>query len=86
MYKSPIELIIEDAKEQYDERILQVVWETGVKVNKGELIKALRHERDQYQAGYDDGFEAGLREAEQRITNAIESLEIQLRARRNGNG
>ena len=66
MYDSPIKLIdrivnqfTEQINEATDESIYKAVLEVGVHVDKDELIKALRYDRDQYRKGYDDGFLAG---------------------------
>lgn len=67
MYKSPIEFIdsvadsfevsMEKAK---DEHVYQAVLKAGVAVDKEELLKALKYDRDQYEKGYRDGYEAGF--------------------------
>lgn len=59
MYKSPIELIVKDTYqkilEQREENIFKAIFETGVKVDKEELLKALKYDREQYNKGYIDG-------------------------------
>ena len=62
MYKSPITLLIENAEkqlrqaqEQSEQTIYQCVNSFGVAVDKEELIKALKYDRDQYSRGYKDG-------------------------------
>ena len=37
----------------------------GININKNELRKALIYDRDQYDKGYADGFEAGMKRAEE---------------------
>lgn len=59
MYKSPIELLIEDfdkkiVKKQ-DADIYQAVLSCGVNVDKDELIRALEYDRGQYEKGFHDG-------------------------------
>ena len=59
-YESPIELfqtepILERIKSETDAYIIQSVWKLGVNVDKDELIKALKYDRDQYNKGYYDG-------------------------------
>ena len=59
MYKSPIKLIDEFAKsviKQHDENIYKAVLGYGVVVDKGELIKALKYDREQYEKGEWDMF------------------------------
>ena len=68
MYKSPIVLnyadpIIEEVKKGTDEYCLRAILGCGVEVDKDELIKALKYDRDQYERGYHDGAMAGRMEA-----------------------
>ena len=64
-YQSPIELIMSDMnthiqnasleKEMNIENtILEAIEKVGVVIDKDELIRAIRYDRDQYQKGYDD--------------------------------
>ena len=59
MYKSPIEKIyseIQTQMAQEDENmIMTAIRKVGVNVDKAELIKALRYDRNQYTKGYEDG-------------------------------
>ena len=63
MYESPIE--IHQTSTQYtaifdkekDSMILKAVQGVGVDVDKEELLKALKYDRQQYQKGYADGIE-----------------------------
>ena len=58
MYKSPIEIklddIVSDAVEKVDEYIVACVQQVGVNVDKDELIKALKFDREQYEKGWND--------------------------------
>lgn len=60
MYESPITLNITDISSQIvqaqDGRLMYEVQQAiGYEVDKEELIKALRYDREQYQKGYEDG-------------------------------
>jgi hypothetical protein len=55
MYESPIEVILKQIRFEYENDIIKAVHETGVLVNKEELVKALQYDRDQYRKGYEDG-------------------------------
>ena len=55
MYESPIELIYNGINTKIENGIVSAVLNIGIRVNKGELIKALRYDRDMYQNGYIDG-------------------------------
>lgn len=55
MYESPIEMISRQVRTQQEENVYKAVLEVGVNVDKDELIKALKYDRDQYNRGYHDG-------------------------------
>lgn len=55
MYESPIEMIIGKIQTQMDDDIVKAVQAYHINVNKDELVKALRYDRDQYNNGYTDG-------------------------------
>ena len=58
-YQSPItmytERIIKDIVEKQDGFIMEEVRKVGFDINKEELAKALKYDRDQYDKGYHDG-------------------------------
>lgn len=65
MYKSPIELfespvhdVIKQMSEEKENYIYQCVADIGVNIDKEELIRALKYDRDQYDKGYEDGKQA----------------------------
>ena len=64
MYRSPFELVMRDfgvkAAEGMDELVFKAAYSVGGKVDKAELISALRHDRGQYDKGFADGEEAAL--------------------------
>ena len=59
MYESPIKLYVQDMEAKLRQQQEQAIWETvskyEVAVDKEELIKALKYDRDQYSRGYKDG-------------------------------
>ena len=58
-YQSPITMytdqIIKDIVEKQDEYLMEKVRKVGFDINKEELAKALKYDRDQYMRGYTDG-------------------------------
>ena len=58
-YKSPIDVVIDDMQLQFrdafDDAIVRAVQNVNITVDKDELIKALKHDRQQYDRGYADG-------------------------------
>lgn len=79
MYESPINLVTTDImssiSKQLDNDIYQAVMTTGVNVNKDELMKALKYDRDQYNEGYKDGYEEGMNAMKNQIILLIRRLE-----------
>jgi hypothetical protein len=78
MYKSPIELITTDIAssiaKHMDDNIYQAVLTTGVNVNKEELMKALKYDRDQYDKGYNDGFAEGMIAMKNKLEETLEGV------------
>lgn len=54
-YKSPIEIIQEEAKLHYEDAVVKAIQPYLISVNKDELIAALKYDRAQYDNGYADG-------------------------------
>lgn len=63
-YKSPIEVMIERINGQIEYEAGSAVYKElrriNVEVDKNELIKALRYDRNQYLTGYAEGYKDGL--------------------------
>ena len=62
MYKSPIDIsftnTLKDIVEQQDAYIVREVQRMGVTVDKEELLKALKYDREQYEKGYRDAMDS----------------------------
>lgn len=58
MYKSPIEIVMEEVFQKMDEdfenAVFKAVRKVGINVDKEELLKALIYDRGQYDKGYED--------------------------------
>ena len=56
MYKSPIEIVMEELFQKMDEdfenSVFKAVQKVGINVDKEELLKALIYDRGQYDEGY----------------------------------
>ena len=63
MYESPINIqeltrdIQQNIKQDQEKKVMECIWEYGIKVDKEELIKALKYDRDQYTKGYNDALD-----------------------------
>lgn len=55
MYKSPIEIIQGQMRMEQENNIQRAVIEQDIHVDKHELLRALKYDRDQYEKGYRDG-------------------------------
>ncbi len=55
MYKSPIEVITEEMKFFYDGDVVHAVQNHDINVDKEELLKALKYDREQYEKGFKCG-------------------------------
>jgi len=59
MYESPVSMtirrVIEDSKNAIESVVCNAAFEMGIEIDKGELLKALTYDRDQYNNGYADG-------------------------------
>lgn len=54
-YESPIRIIEGELTTRIEDDIMTVVNSYGIEVDKVELVRALRYDRDQYEKGYRDG-------------------------------
>lgn len=62
MYENPIGIItskiVDEIRNKQEEMVYSAIVNTGISVNKEELIKALKYDRNQYEKGYQDGLNA----------------------------
>lgn len=70
MYKSPIEIVIGQMQTEQENNIFRAVQSVGINVDKEELIRALQYDREQYNKGYKDGLEEGMRVFAERLKSA----------------
>ena len=54
-WESPITIFQKSVATKIEDDVCKAVFEYGISVDKEELIKALRYDRDQYDKGYRDG-------------------------------
>ena len=69
MWNSPIEILVgtitNEMNSKLDDAIVTAVQKVGIRVDKEELIKALKYDRDQYCKGYFDGYNDAMNKEEQ---------------------
>lgn len=59
-YESPIKMIYDDIKTSYENGVVKAVQAYDIKVDKAELLKALKYDRAQYDKGFADGYAKGI--------------------------
>ena len=75
MYESPIKIFQQQLETQMENDIFKAVARYGIDVDKEELLKALKYDREQYYKGYDEGYRKGIEDFIDRIREPIISLE-----------
>ena len=80
MYESPIKVVQGELETQLEGEILKAVHRVGVTVDRDELIRALRYDREQYQKGFDDAREDAV------VVTRCKDCEHLVNATVNGNG
>ena len=70
-YESPIKVIMGNMRMEQEDNIFKAVQEYGVDVNKDELIKALQYDREQYEKGYINGYNARASDVAKETVKAI---------------
>lgn len=60
-YRSPIDVIVRETKFEFGNAVYKAVQDVGISVDKEELVKALKYDREQYYKGYADGYEAAVK-------------------------
>ena len=61
MYESPIKIITEQIKTNYEDEIFRAIQNVGINIDKEELLKALEYDRGQYEEGFKEGEKYVLR-------------------------
>lgn len=78
-YVSPISIIDQGIRTQFERDIMRVIRSYDISVDKNELIKALRYDRDQYQKGYKEGCKDVATEVARAIYIALHNEIIEAR-------
>ena len=62
-YRSPIEIIYDDFQTKFENDVVSTCRNIGINVDKDELLRALKYDRDQFDKGYKNGFKDGYQKA-----------------------
>ena len=67
MYESPINMIISKLYTNIESECMKAVQRCGFDVDKEELAKALKYDREQYEKGYMDGYKKSIDDFVQKV-------------------
>lgn len=74
-YDSPIQITQDSFDAVIEDKIIKIVQEYDISIDKGELIKALQYDRQQFSLGYgsgwEDGFSAGYEDCIRNLTSML---------------
>ena len=80
MYEPPISVtqtigqIVKDMQTEQDDLVYKSVIRLGVSIDKDQLLRALRYDRQQYDCGYRDGFNDGAEHARKKLMEEIKAF------------
>ena len=74
-YKSPIETIVDEMALIAENGVYKAVQNVNIDVNKEELEKALRYDRDQYVEGFTNGYKKGINDAIDKLSSLLKERE-----------
>ena len=72
-YESPITVVMGQRRFDCDDMIYKATQEIGIDIDKEELFKALRYDRDQYEKGFTEGYNRKADEVAREIFEEIEN-------------
>lgn len=72
MYDSPIELFMAEIQSKFENGIVESLQRFDIDVDKDELLRALKYDRDQYHKGFLDGKLSGYAERDQEIVRCVD--------------
>lgn len=71
-YESPVAVVMKELNTQVDEGIIKYIQGYGIDVDKEELLKALKYDREQFEKGYKAGYAKALNECTEQILPIFE--------------
>lgn len=72
MYDSPIELFTAEIQAKLEDGVVDLLKHIDIDVDKDELLRALKYDRDQYHKGFSDGKRAGYAERDEEIVRCVD--------------
>ena len=74
-YESPVAVFMKELNNQVEDGVVKYIQGYGIDVNKEELLKALKYDREQFEKGYKAGYEKALNECAEAMLNSSEGEE-----------
>lgn len=72
MYDSPIELFTTEIQAKFENGIVESLQRFDIDVDRDELLRALKYDRDQYHKGFSDGRASGYAERDEEIVRCFD--------------
>jgi len=76
MYESPVNVICGEMRTHVEGDIFKAIQNVGIDVDKEELIKTLRYDRNQYEKGYSDGYTKAIDKFAERMKKMCKGITI----------
>lgn len=70
-YKPVVEIISDGFRSQIEGDVFRIIHSYGINVDKGELIKALQYDRQQYEKGFIDGCRGAVADIKAEVAREI---------------
>lgn len=70
-YKSPIETVVDEMALIAENGVYKAIQNVNIDINKEELEKALRYDRDQYVEGFTNGYKKGINDAIDKLSSLL---------------
>lgn len=72
MYDSPIELFMAEIQSKFENGIVESLQRFDIDVDRDELFRAMKYDRDQYHKGFSDGRASGYAERDEEIVRCFD--------------
>lgn len=73
-YESPIKVFCGKMRISYENHVAQAVQDVGIDIDKDELIRALKYDRNQYDKGYIAGYNRKASEVANEFIKAVDDM------------
>ena len=60
-YEPVVKIVTSDLQTRMDDAVMKAVYRLGIDVDREELIRAINYDRNQYDKGFSNGYQAAMR-------------------------